>query len=384
LNNINLEKNIIKKLHSNYNKNFLKSAMKKTEKKKMVSKGQQTIMKANNIDILKNNDFISDYNDYNNRNDNNNINNDMKKYQIKNKLTKNNFKSKDIINIRIKGINNNYINNIHNEISGYNHKESNNSSLVNNISNLSPKNKQNNYNYTSEKKIKINNYIQNEINSFNKENYKSKNINEVNYILPNNYNYNYNYKNKTYRINRNNSNIVSLDDVLIDDRSKITSLREFYRQMISNKKSINKKKYNNKSILKNSKIREYLNKNAKKKAFDKKKFNSNLISLEQYTLDKKRNKKNFSAKIKINNCNSNYAINNNIISYYLYNLDTNGMKHKKIDLNENIFSSILRSLSSENYRKNNNNEQYNKTTHKSSHINILTMIKLNNRIKNNI
>ena len=82
----------------------------------------------------------------------------------------------------------------------------------------------------------------------------------------------------------------------------------------------------------------------------------------------------------INNYNQKTSINNRIkYYYYKYNLKTNSIENSKNDINENIFTSILRSLSSDN--KLNDGRYYGKIRKKSSQINILTMLELNSKIK---
>ena len=148
--------------------------------------------------------------------------------------------------------------------------------------------------------------------------------------------------------------------------------------MISSKEKGDKKK---KYILKKKKIKNCLQKKSEQIKNKYKIFNSNLISLEQYTLDRINKKKALNNKIKINDYKRIIIKNNKNSSYYINNLKTNAIKNTKKELNENIFTNILRSLSIEN--ENINNVKFNvKNNNKRSHINILTMIELNNKQKN--
>ena len=371
------KKDIIKYLNKNYNKNKNKRNILKnidiTQKTKKVSQGQQTYMDMNSFNNIINDGINYKQFDFNFKQ--NNRNDSIRNIPIKNKLTKTYLQSSEDVNNKINSnINNKDINknidknnnrNINKNInSNLNILENNSSSLLY-LSNPPIKE-------INENKINTNNIFNYEKINYSKDIFDSKSMNELNYTPGNTSNVK---MNKTQRLIKNHSNIVSLDEVIIDDKRNFMSLRELYRQMISNKVKNNKK---NKSILKKKKIKDYLKKKNEKN-INKKKFNSNLISLEQYTLEKIKKKREFSHKIKIYNYNGKNIINNKNSSYNMFILKTNGIKSAKREFNDNIFSNILRSLSSDNKI---NNEKYNMKINKHSHINIMTMIQLNNEIKN--
>ena len=353
---LNLNKNANNQIKNSNSKdkNIIKNGIKKTESVKKISKGQQTYMILNFLNNLKNDNFNSDL--YNNNNCNYNYN--TIKIPIKNKLTKYTFKNGNIQNIKIKDYKNNIINK--NNHTNTNNNESNNSSLII---------KQNN-------EKKLNDFLKAPKISHNNEIKDMNTLNDLSYF---NSNYSNMRNQPTNRLFRNNSNVVSLDEMMISNKKNNFSLRELYRKMILNKKKIIKKKKKfHKSILKQNKIKDYLKQSFEQKKNDKK-CNPNLISLEQYTLEKiKKNKEISNTNKKEHNYNLKKIVHNKIISHY-YNLNLNEMKFNEKDYDDNIFSSILQSLSSVKNKKD-NKDNNNQKLNSNSQINILTMIKLNNKI----
>ena len=357
------EKNNNNKIQKNYINNGI------SQKTKRVSTGQQTFIDMNYID--NNNRNIEVKFNYKSKK------NEIINIPIKNKLTKNNSNNNRNINIKLKS----------------NFENNNNSSLIyipipqiklNNEEkekkeNNKENNKENKNNNENKKEIKnnkiINNFINLEhLNNYSKGNFDSLSINELNYVSV----YDPNYKkNRTQRLIKNRSNIVSFDDVQLNEKKNPMSIRELYRQMISAKEKEDKKK---RFILKKKKIKNFLKKKNEQIKNKYKIFNSNLISLEQYTLDRINKKKSLNNKIKIKDCKRKIIINNKNSSYYINNLKLNTIKKTKKELNENIFTNILRSLSLENNKI--NNPKFNsKNNNKRSQINILTMIELNDKKK---
>ena len=246
-NNKTIYNNGIRNIKKNFNKNS-KLILKKNniaEKIKKVSTGQQTFMDMNFINNFKNVDFNYNYN-YNNKTINNNNktinnnnktinnNNNIKNIPIKNKLNFDFTKNKNI-NINIK--NNNYNNiientpntsallyvpnqtikkNNENDINIINDNNNNNNININNINNIS----------------NINNIINHEYLNNSKDIFDSLSRNEISYATGNNSQLK---RNKTQRLIKNKSNIVSFDEIHIDEKKNSMSIRELYRQMIANK-----------------------------------------------------------------------------------------------------------------------------------------------------
>ena len=358
------EKNDNKIQKNNINKSV-------SQKTKMVSTGQQTFIDMDFIN--KNNKNIEVKFNFKNKK------NAIINIPIRNKLTKNYSSNNGNSNFRL---NYNFEKNKNNSSIIYipipqiklnnEGKENNKENKVNN---------ENNENYENKEIIKnnkiINNFINSEhFNNYSKANFDSLSINEFNYHSVNDSNYKIN---KTQRLIKNRSNIVSFDDVQLDEKKNIMSIRELYRQMISAKEKEDKKK---KFILKKNKIKNCLKKKNEEIKKKYKIFNSKLISLEQYTLDRINKKKSLNNKIKINNdFKRKIIINNKNSSYYINKFKPNAFKNTKKELNENIFTNILRSLSIEN-NKINNIKLNIKNNNKRSQINILTMIELNDKKKN--
>ena len=338
----------IKNTKSNLDEKPTKDAKKKIIK---VSTGQQTFMNVNfRNDVINNIEYNYNYNHIKKKNNN-------------------------IVNIPIR--NNKFTRNSLIKSESESEKMDINPKINNNLENSSSSP---NVIYLENQKIKnespINKFMksQKDFNYNNKDIFESFYLNDM-YSSSNNTN-NSNYIiNKTHRLIKNKSNIVNFNDVKINGKKNFMSIRELYRLMILEKAKKDKKK--TKSILKQKSLNKNLKKKNEKTKNKYKVFNSNLISLEQYTYEKMKKKKELNNKIKINDNNGKRILHNKIPVYYRENIRTNSIKKSKNELNENIFNNIMRSLSSEN-----NNKLYQEKNKKRFHINILTMLELNNKIKN--
>ena len=179
--------------------------------------------------------------------------------------------------------------------------------------------------------------------------------------------------NKTHRLFRNKSNIVNFNNVKLEEKINTMSIRELYRNLSLLHKSKDKQK-KFRSVFKNKRILEYLNKNSDKTEKETtKRFNNNLVSLENYT-----------KKIKLSkNTNQNLKLKKNKTLIRDLNLLSNkkyfGTIDKNVEDNENFFSNILKSFSRVNERKIKNKM---KVDNRNFLINIQTMIELNNKSKN--
>ena len=178
--------------------------------------------------------------------------------------------------------------------------------------------------------------------------------------------------NKTHRLFRNKSNIVNFNNVKLEEKINTMSIRELYRNLSLLHKSKDKQK-KFKSVFKNKKIIEYLNKNSDKiEKETTKRFNNNLVSLENYTKKIKLSKNtNQNLKLKKNK-NKTLIRDLNLLSNKKYF----GTIDKNVEDNENFFSNILKSFSRVNERKNKNKM---KVDNRNFLINIQTMIELNNK-----
>ena len=178
--------------------------------------------------------------------------------------------------------------------------------------------------------------------------------------------------NKTHRLFRNKSNIVNFNNVKLEEKINTMSIRELYRNLsLLHKSKEKQKKF--KSVFKNKKIIEYLNKNSDKTEKETtKRFNNNLVSLENYTKKIKLSKnKNQNLKLKKNK-NKTLIRDLNLLSNKKYF----GTIDKNVEDNENFFSNILKSFSRVNERINKNKM---KVDNRNFLINIQTMIELNNK-----
>ena len=179
--------------------------------------------------------------------------------------------------------------------------------------------------------------------------------------------------NKTHRLFRNKSNIVNFNNVILEEKINTMSIRELYRNLSLLHKSKDKQK-KFRSVFKNKRILEYLNKNSDKTEKETtKRFNNNLVSLENYN-----------KKIKLSkNTNQNLKLKKNKTLIRDLNLLSNkkyfGTIDKNVEDNENFFSNILKSFSRVNERKIKNKM---KVDNRNFLINIQTMIELNNKSKN--
>jgi hypothetical protein len=178
--------------------------------------------------------------------------------------------------------------------------------------------------------------------------------------------------NKTHRLFRNKSNIVNFNNVKLEEKINTMSIRELYRNLsLLHKNKEKQKKF--KSVFKNKRIIEYLNKNSDKIENETtKRFNNNLVSLENYTKKIKLSKNtNQNLKLKKNK-NKTSTRDLNLLSYKKYF----GTIDKNMQDNENFFSNILKSFSRVNERINKNKM---KVDNRNFLINIQTMIELNNK-----
>lgn len=178
--------------------------------------------------------------------------------------------------------------------------------------------------------------------------------------------------NKTHRLFRNKSNIVNFNNVKLEEKINTMSIRELYRNLSLLHKSKDKQK-KFKSVFKNKQLIEYLNKNSDKTEKETtKRFNNNLVSLENYTKKIKLSKNtNQNLKLKKNK-NKTLIRDLNLLSNKKYF----GTIDKNVEDNENFFSNILKSFSRVNERKNKNKM---KVDNRNFLINIQTMIELNNK-----
>ena len=178
--------------------------------------------------------------------------------------------------------------------------------------------------------------------------------------------------NKTHRLFRNKSNIINFNNVKLEERINTMSIRELYRNLSLIHKNKDKHK-KIKSVFKNKKILEYLNKNTDKSEKETtKRFNNNLVSLENYTKKIKLSKNtNQNLKLKKNK-NKTLIRDLNLLSNKKYF----GTIDKNVQDNENFFSNILKSFSRVNERINKNKM---KVDNRNFLINIQTMIELNNK-----
>ena len=178
--------------------------------------------------------------------------------------------------------------------------------------------------------------------------------------------------NKTHRLFRNKSNIVNFNNVKLEEKINTMSIRELYRNLSLLHKSKDKQK-KFRSVFKNKRILEYLNKNSDKTEKETtKRFNNNLVSLENYTKKIKLSKnKNQNLKLKKNK-NKTLIRDLNLLSNKKYF----GTIDKNMQDNENFFSNILKSFSRVNERITKNKM---KVDNRNFLINIQTMIELNNK-----
>ena len=178
--------------------------------------------------------------------------------------------------------------------------------------------------------------------------------------------------NKTHRLFRNKSNIVNFNNVKLEEKINTMSIRELYRNLSLLHKSKDKQK-KFKSVFKNKRILEYLNKNSDKTEKETtKRFNNNLVSLENYTKKIKLSKNtNQNLKLKKNK-NKTLIRDLNLLSNKKYF----GTIDKNVEDNENFFSNILKSFSRVNERITKNKM---KVDNRNFLINIQTMIELNNK-----
>ena len=178
--------------------------------------------------------------------------------------------------------------------------------------------------------------------------------------------------NKTHRLFRNKSNIVNFNNVILEEKINTMSIRELYRNLSLLHKSKDKQK-KFRSVFKNKRILEYLNKNSDKTEKETtKRFNNNLVSLENYTKKIKLSKNtNQNLKLKKNK-NKTLIRDLNLLSNKKYF----GTIDKNVEDNENFFSNILKSFSRVNERITKNKM---KVDNRNFLINIQTMIELNNK-----
>ena len=275
-------------------------------------------------------------------------------------------------------------------INNYNHKKENKKYSIMNFP-IKNKLRKVNSNVNENIHIKINKNMDKFIN-INQKNFKSINniknnessqySNEIfeSFATNNNYHSANNSKNRinyTKNINRNQNNAINFNNYQNDKGKNFISVREFFRQMASSKE----KKYKKQKLsLKKKKIMDYLKKSNKSKKDNYQAFTSNLVSLEQYTLEKRNKKKELINKIKLNDCNGKKIKREKSCLFYGFNLKINDFRNSKSELKDNLFNNMLSSLSSEK----NNEEKFYSKLNKRSHINILTMLELSNNKEHQI
>ena len=148
-------------------------------------------------------------------------------------------------------------------------------------------------------------------------------------------------KNKSFRLIHNKSNIVDVGNIKLEQKKYSMSIREIYRNLIlTEKNKIKKSKI--KSVLKNKKIVECMYRNCFRENKYNIKSNNHLVSLENYTNDRKKILK--SNKVLIFRKNKNKTL-----PAELKLIDKNKLfgtvKKKHNDDSENFFNNILKSFS---------------------------------------
>ena len=147
-------------------------------------------------------------------------------------------------------------------------------------------------------------------------------------------------KNKSFRLIHNKSNIVDVGNIKLEQKKYSMSIREIYRNLIlTEKNKIKKSKI--KSVLKNKKIVECMYRNCFRENKYNIKSNNHLVSLENYTNDRKKILK--SNKVLIFRKNKNKTL-----PAELKLIDKNKLfgtvKKKHNDDSENFFNNILKSF----------------------------------------
>ena len=148
-------------------------------------------------------------------------------------------------------------------------------------------------------------------------------------------------KNKSFRLIHNKSNIVDVGNIKLEQKKYSMSIREIYRNLIlTEKNKIKKSKI--KSVLKNKKIIECMYRNCFRENKYNIKSNNHLVSLENYTNDRKKILK--SNKVLIFRKNKNKTL-----PAELKLIDKNKLfgtvEKKHNDDSENFFNNILKSFS---------------------------------------
>ena len=147
--------------------------------------------------------------------------------------------------------------------------------------------------------------------------------------------------NKSFRLIHNKSNIVDVGNIKFEQKKYSMSIREIYRNLIlTEKNKIKKSKI--KSVLKNKKIIECMYRNCFRENKYNIKSNNHLVSLENYTNDRKKILK--SNKVLIFRKNKNKTL-----PAELKLIDKNKLfgpvEKKHNDDSENFFNNILKSFS---------------------------------------
>ena len=147
--------------------------------------------------------------------------------------------------------------------------------------------------------------------------------------------------NKSFRLIHNKSNIVDVGNIKLEQKKYSMSIREIYRNLIlTEKNKIKKSKI--KSVLKNKKIIECMYRNCFRENKYNIKSNNHLVSLENYTNDRKKILK--SNKVLIFRKNKNKTL-----PAELKLIDKNKLfgtvEEKHNDDSENFFNNILKSFS---------------------------------------
>ena len=148
-------------------------------------------------------------------------------------------------------------------------------------------------------------------------------------------------KNKSFRLIHNKSNIVDVGNIKLEQKKYSMSIREIYRNLIlTEKNKIKKSKI--KSVLKNKKIIECMYRNCFRENKYNIKSNNHLVSLENYTNDRKKILK--SNKVLLFRKNKNKTL-----PAELKLIDKNKLfgtvEKKHNDDSENFFNNILKSFS---------------------------------------
>ena len=392
MNDINIKQNKEENIKIPFNNLILRQKINSSNFKTLISTIQSKInLKKQKIEYNKNNsnnnEFLTinkleNFNQIkNNVNNENDINNKIiykitkRNFHINSSKTFNNKKIKNDIKIKVHKIstgqqtmyrnfikNNNKYNN-NNYIHNYNRKNYQVKNII--IRNKLIKNK-----YPEKFNININNEINNYVG--NSDLFESISANDINYGSFNESNHKLNYNHKLIK---NNSDLINYNNSQKDKSKNFISMKEIYNKMKSKQDKNKKLIYH----LKNKKIVSYLKNKNKMKKNNYEGFNSNLMSLEHYILEKNIKKNHLMKKMKIKFNKEKKIKKEKSCFFHRYKLPLKDFKDSNYEFKEDIFTNILKSISCDN---NNSEERFNSKINKNSHINILTMLELNNITKN--